>query len=299
MDRTPISRNLGRVLAILAIAAAQPSVAQSPSVRQASFDKGVRACAAGKYAAAASLFEAATAGQANSDDALRHLAAARTWMCKRFVGPLPISVGKKAEEALNKILSADSHDASAITAMGVVKFFEAAGNKTFADNLPKLDEARTWFERALAQDPSRPDTMYALAVVDFHKAFSQIQARMKPAEWNGPITDPNRRREMGEVQHLLEGAITRLNRLTATDRADSYALTYLSLALRQKALFAPDAAEYHREMDAAEEFFTRALDASKPAAGLKAAQTCELSAGIGYALEPPPPPPPPPPPRGI
>src|ERR1700682_6535403 len=261
--------------------------------------KGIQAYKAYRYQEAVEAFQ--RAAELNPNEVNPHLYLATAFMVEYIPGagsPQNLDFAHGAESEFDMVLRLDPNNQTALMSLASLSYQEALGNQG-SEKIRKLDESASWYERVLAVDPRNKEAYYSIGAIDWLKSYADIvkaRARlgMRPEE-PGPLKDPAVRRELRErYGTVIENGISSLQKALDIDPTYDDAMAYMNLMIRYRADLAGSREQYSREIEVADQWLKKALEARRNNSGSSGISDGVLG-GINPALAPPPPPPPPPP----
>ena len=184
-------------------------------------------------------------------------------------------------------LGIDPTQKTAVSALACLTYQEALGITDASQKNLKLDEAASWYHRALAIDPRDDEAYYSLGVIVWAKWYPAWWAARTSkgmgADQEGPLPTASLRRELSEkYDRLIEEGIDDIRNALKIDPGYKDAMTYMSLFIQERADLRDTPQEYSLEISEADRWLRRA----------KSAKQRNFTA-FPFPLEPPPAPPPP------
>ncbi len=231
-------------------------------------NKGVSAYRNAKYNDAVSLFQEAADLDPTNLNARTYLAIA--YMMQWIPGaqsPENVQFAAKAREEFGKVLSQDANETTALASLASLAYNEA-------DSLPpdqkvaKLDEAADWYKKLIVADPKNRDAYYGLGAIAQKKFYpalmlARVDANMKPDE-PGPLKDKKAKAELSaKYSPIIEDGLQDLQKALDIDKDSDDAMAYMNLLIREKADLSEDKEEYKKQIEVADSWLEKALDARK------------------------------------
>ncbi len=257
------------------------------------FNQGVQAYKNARYAEAADAFQKVVDLSPNDIAARLYLAQALLSQYVPNAQPTEnteLAVRAKAE--FQEIVRRDPTQKIAVSALASLTYQEALGITEVSQKNLKLDEAASWYRRAIAIDPRDDEAYYSLGVI--------VWAKWYPAWWEaratvgirtdqpGPLPTASLRHALSEkYNRLIEVGTADFQNALKIDPEYADAMTYMGLFIRERADLRDTSEEYRRDVDQADRWVRRA----------KSAKRTSPRAPLFPFMPPPPPPPPPPDPR--
>jgi len=141
-----------------------------------------------------------------------------------------------------------------------------------------LNETADWNHKLIDADPNNKQAYYFLGVVAYRKwhpalGLAQLDQKMKPDD-PGPFKDKKVKEKLkGDYGASLDQGIADLQKALDIDKDYSDAMAYMNLLIRERAYLAEDKAEYEKEVNTANDWLQKALDAKKANAAKAAASS--------------------------
>jgi len=251
-------------------------------------NKGIREYKDARYPEAVASFQKAV--DLNPSEAKARLYLGTAWMSQYIPGadsPENLARAAKAEQEFNQVLLIDPADKVALASLASLSYVQK-----------KFDEARPWYGKLLAVDPTNKEAYYTLGVIAWSQWFpvytaTRARLGMRPEE-PGPIADWNTRQELrNQYGGLIDGGISNLQKALAIDPRYDDAMAYMNLLIRERADLLDSKEEYRQAVATADDWVMKALQTKKE----KAEAGNSFVRYQPQATVPPPPPPTPPPPR--
>jgi TonB family protein len=262
-------------------------------------NRGVREYKNARYPDAVDAFQKAV--DLNPNEVTPRLYLATAWMSQYIPGaesPENLDIAGKAETEFNQVLHLDPNNSVALKSIASLMYQEAQGKPNMTAKVRKLDEAASWYEKLLVVDPRDREAYYSIAVIDWVKWYpNYMRARadlgMRPED-PGPLTSAAvRARLKKENSAQIEHGISYLEKALQIDPQYSDAMAYMNLFIRERADLVDTPAEYQRDIEVADHWVQRALEARKNTMTLSPEVALSPRAIVGGTTVPPPPPPPP------
>lgn len=221
-------------------------------------NKGVRAYKNTKYAEAVKSFQEAVDLDPDFPTARLYLATA--YMSQWIPGAESDENKKFAQAAMDnflKVLEKDPNDKLAIASIASLYY-----------NQKKFQEAKEWNERLLKVDGQNKEALYTLGVIAWGKAYpvrgeARAKLSMKPED-PGPIKDKKVRAEVREKNlAIVQDGLKQLEAAVQVDADYDDAYAYLNLMHRELADLADTTEEYKKEIELADNYVQKALEAKK------------------------------------
>jgi tetratricopeptide (TPR) repeat protein len=267
--------------AVMAVALVSTGCAKLES--RDNLNKGVTAYKNAKYAEASSFFRKAIELDPDNPNARLYLATA--YMVQWIPGadsPDNNEFAKNARNEFNKVLEKDPKEKVALASLASLAFNEGkstpAAEATLAKRLEKFEEAKKWYNKLLEVDSSDKTAYYSLGVIAWENWYPALmQARssmsMKPED-PGPLKDKKVRAELREKYGAtIEEGIKNLMKAIEQDKEYDDAMAYVNLLIRERADLADTKEAYEKDVEVANDWVQKALDAKKAKAARQPTQT--------------------------
>jgi tetratricopeptide (TPR) repeat protein len=267
-------RKLTIVIAAVALAFAATGCNKLKSRSQV--NEGVQAFKGAQYPQAVEHFKTAVDLDPTFLSAREYLAVAYYQQyIPGAVSPENTQMAEAAYDQFQKVLEQNPKDQLAI--MSIASLFL---------NQQKWDEAKQWFEKAIAVTPNNKDAYYSLGFIvwsRWYPAFGQALASlgMRPED-PGPIKDKKVKAELTEKWGpVIEEGLKDLDKAMEIDTEFDDAMTYESLLIRERAYLADSKEEYEQQIKSADGWLDKAMATKKSKEEKKAKQS-----GGGIVAEP-------------
>ena len=221
-------------------------------------NQGVRAYKATKYADAVKSFQLAV--ELDPDFPTARLYLATAYMSQWIPGAESDENKKFATAAYDnfqKVLEKDPNDKLAIASIASLYY-----------NQKKFQEAKEWNERLLKVDSQSKEALYTLGVIAWGKAYpvrgeARAKLSMKPED-PGPLKDKKVRAEVRKKNFaLVQDGLRQLEAAVKVDPDYDDAYAYLNLMHRELADISDSPEEYKKELEQADAYVQKALEAKK------------------------------------
>src|SRR5260370_868205 len=210
-------------------------------------------------------------GELNRNEGAPHLYLGTAWM-HLFI-PGAVSFGNfdpqhSAEVEFNRVLQLDPKNLTALQSLASLNYQEAQDIQNEQEKFRKLDETASWYQRVLSVDPRNREAYYSLGVIDWIKWYqnwsgARAQLRMAPGE-PGPLNNPAVRQDlMARYSSVISGGMANLDKALEIDPRYSDAMAYMNLFVRERADLRDTPGEYQRDVEVADQWVQKALDAKK------------------------------------
>jgi len=247
----------------LAVALAGMVLSMSGCNRLAARDqlnKGVEAYKGAHYEEAIGHFQKATQLDPSLPMAKSYLATALAQnVVPGLDTPDNLKTAQQAIDIFQEVLAKDPHDINSMKNIASINF-----------QIKKLDEAKTWQKKVLAEDPKDPEAAYTVGVIDWMQAHQNTLAALLSAGVNddgeGNAKAPKNVMEPLKAKNgpLVDEALQYLSQ--AVENRPNYddAMAYLNLIYRRKAdVDFGDEAARKDDVAKAEEWRTKAMGTRK------------------------------------
>jgi tetratricopeptide (TPR) repeat protein len=175
---------------------------------------------------------------------------------------------KAAQDEFLKVLEREPNNSVAISTLASLHYNQAQGNKPVEEKMQKLDEAREWYQKLAQVEPSNKEAFYSLGVISWAKwypALMETRAKlgMKPED-PGPIKDKKIKEELKQKwTPVIEAGIQNLEKALQIDPEYDEAMAYMNLLVRERADLADSPEEYKKQIEVADNWVQKALEAKK------------------------------------
>jgi cytochrome c-type biogenesis protein CcmH/NrfG len=240
-----------------------------------SLNKGVQAYKNARYQEAVDYFKTAIQLDPENPNAKLYLATA--YMIQYIPGadsPENNKMAQAAYDQFQEVLKQDPNNSVAMASIALLYF-----------NQKKMDDAQQWYSKLAQVDPNNKEAFYTLGVIAWTQAYQdRMEARakmgMKPED-PGPLKDKKVRDALREKNGaIIEDGIQKLTRAIEIDPQYDDAMAYLNLLHRERADLADTSDAYKKDVEVADAWVQKTLDAKKA----KAAAAAE-AAGTGIIQE--------------
>lgn len=191
--------------------------------------------------------------------------------------PDNVKLAQAATDEFLTVLKSDPKDKTALAYLASLNFQQASASADLTEKMKKLDEAQQWYTRLTQVDPGNKEAWYSLGVIDWLKWYpkwstARAKLGLKPED-PGPIKDPKVRAELkADYGSLIEDGLKNLQRALDIDSNYDDAMAYENLLIRERADLQDTPQAYKADIDTANNWIQKALEAKKIKAQ-KAAQT--------------------------
>ena len=241
-------------------------------------NRGVQAYKSARYADAVEFFKTAVALDPNNLNGRLYLATA--YMSQYIPGaesPENLQLAKQAKEEFLRVLEKDANDKTALASLASLSYQQAQGMPDLEQKLKKLDEAKEWYLKLIAADPSNKEGYYSLGVIDWVKWYaawmkSRADLGMKPEE-PGPLKDKKVKAQLKEsYSAIIDDGIKNLQKALDIDPNYDDAMAYMNLLIRERADLDETPEQYKKDVETADSWVQKALDTKKMKAAKEAAK---------------------------
>ncbi len=253
-------------VAILLFSTASLFAGQQSSSVQALMAEGAEAYRQAHFKQAAEAFRKAVEQEPSNLEA--HLDLAGAYMVQYIPGFDSEENQQNLTQATaeyNAVLQLDPSNNKAILSLAQLDFNSAAALRDQAQ-IEKLDEAADLFRRLASVDPINAEAYYYQGVIAWSRflpAYSQarIRAGMRPED-SGPLPDTVIRQQLSDKYgRSIDEGLTNLNKALAINPDNTDAMSYMNLLLRERAVLRSTQAESDQDIEQAEEWTGKALEA--------------------------------------
>jgi tetratricopeptide (TPR) repeat protein len=241
---------------VLLLSLVSLATAQSPAREQ--LNLGVRAFRNADYAQAVQHF--AEAVRLDPESVTARLYLGTGYMSQYIPGAQHtenLRMFDLAVEQFQAVLERDVTSAVAVASLGSLYY----NNKNF-------DDAKRWYEKLTTLNADSKEAWYTLGVIAWSKWYpvysaARAKAGMKPQD-PGPIVDKNIRQDLKtRFGPMIEEGMRNLEHALQLDPEYDDAMAYMNLLVRERADLLDAAAEYAKEIDAADKWVQKALATKK------------------------------------
>jgi tetratricopeptide (TPR) repeat protein len=197
--------------------------------------------------------------------------------------PDNVRLAQAASDEFMNVLKTDPKDKTALAYLASLNFQQAGASGDLNQKMQKLDVAREWYTRLTQVDPNNKDAWYSLGVIDWMKWYpkwstARAKLGMKPED-PGPIKDPKVRAQLKtDNGALIDDGLKNLQKALDIDQNYSDAMAYLNLLIRERADLQDTPQAYKADIDTANNWVQKALEAKKIVAARAAAATGQVTA---------------------
>jgi tetratricopeptide (TPR) repeat protein len=248
---------------VLAVALAGMALSMSGCNRLMARDqlnKGVEAYKATHYEEAIDHFQKATQLDPSLPMAKSYLATALAQnVVPGLDTPDNVKTAQQAIDIFQELLSKDPHDVNSMKQIAGIEF-----------SIKRLDDAKGWQKKVLAEDPKDPEAAYTVGVIDWMAAHTNTLNALVPAgitdDGAGNAKAPKNIMEPLKAQNgpLVDEALQYLNQAVANRSNYDDAMSYLNLVYRAKAnLDYGNADAVKADLDAAKDWSTKSMGTRK------------------------------------
>jgi tetratricopeptide (TPR) repeat protein len=145
-------------------------------------------------------------------------------------------------------------------------------------NQEKWDDAKQWFEKAIAVSPNNKDAYYSLGFIVWSKWYPALGQAMASVgmrqEDPGPIKDKKVKAELREKwEPSIEDGLKDLDKALEIDPEFDDAMSYENLLIRERAYLADTKEEYEQQAKIADGWLDKAMAVKKSKEEKKAKQS--------------------------
>ncbi|HWQ55848.1 MAG TPA: tetratricopeptide repeat protein [Bryobacteraceae bacterium] len=229
-------------------------------------NKGVQSFKSAQYSEAVEHFKTAVELDPTFSTARLYLATA--YMNQYIPGaesPENVQMAQAAFDEFNKVLAENPKDTVALASIAMLKLQQK-----------NWDEAKQWYEKLVAVDPTNKEAYYSLGFIAWSKWYpiygtARAGLGMKPED-PGPIKDKKVKEEL-KAKHLPEvnEGLKNLEKALQLDPEYDDAMAYVNLLTRERADLLDTPEEYRKEIEVADNWIQKALAAKKAKAERKPA----------------------------
>ncbi len=260
------------ILALIVI----PLAAQDAGDWRAWLNKGIQAYKSARYDEATEAFQKAVA--LNPDDVTPHLYLGTAYMTQYIPGaqsPENQDLARRAEAEFNSVLQLDPNDKTALASLASLAYQQAQISGDPAEKLRHLDEADGWYQKLALVDSQNKEAYYSRGVIVWAKWYpssmrARAEAGMKPED-PGPLPNPAVRHQLSaQFSALIERGMEYLQKALEIDPNYDDAMAYLNLLIRERADLRDTREQYRRDVELADQWVQKALDAKRAKAPAEA-----------------------------
>lgn len=227
-------------------------------------NKGVQSFKNANYDQAVEHFK--TAVQLDPAFPIARLYLATAYMNQYIPGAESTENLQKAQAARDeflKVLEAEPKNTVAIASVAMLHLQQK-----------QWDEAKQWYEKLVAVDPNNKEAFYSLGFIAWSKWYpaygaARVDMGMKPED-PGPFKDKKIKEEL-KAKHLdaINEGLKNLDRALQLDPEYDDAMAYVNLLTRERADLLDSPEEYKKEIQVADDWIQKALQAKKAKAERK------------------------------
>ena len=231
-----------------------------------SLNKGVAAFRAGQYQSAAEAFKTAVDLDPTFPTARLYLAT--SYMSQYIPGSDSPENKKNADAAMDQFNKVLADDPKSLLAM------QSIANLYY--QMKKFDEAKEWYAKVVAQDPSNKEAYYTLGVIAWTEFITpdreaRNNLKMKPEDV-GPLKDVKVREALkAKYKPSLDAGLEAVKKALAIDPEYENAMAYYNLLLRYRADLDDTREQYLADWKEADTWVQKNLETVKLKAERKAA----------------------------
>jgi Tfp pilus assembly protein PilF len=231
-------------------------------------NQGVATFKGGKYAEAVEHFKTAIDLDNSNPNARLYLATA--YMSQWIPGadsPENVRMATQAKEEFNKVLAQDPNNTSAIASLASLAFNEAT-SLTPDKKQAMFDEAAMWYHKLIQIDPKNKEAYYTLGVIAWQRWYPALQVaranlKMKPED-PGPLKDKKVKEELRtQYASVIDDGMQNLQKALDIDPEYDDAMAYMNLLVRERADLVDSPEDYKKQVEVADSWVQKALDAKK------------------------------------
>jgi tetratricopeptide (TPR) repeat protein len=270
------------VAGILALALATSGCDKLKSRDQ--LNQGVQSFKNAKYTDAVEHFKQAIDLDPSNPNARLYLATA--YYVQYIPGaesPDNVKLAQAATDEFMSVLKTDPKDRTALAYLASLNFQQASASADLTEKMKKLDVAQEWYTKLTQVDPSNKEAWYSLGVIDWLKWYpkwstARAKLGLKPED-PGPLKDPKVRAELKtDYGALIDDGLKNLQKALDLDSNYDDAMAYMNLLIRERADLADTPQAYKADVDTANNWIQKALEAKKIKAAKAAAATGQVTA---------------------
>ena len=172
-------------------------------------------------------------------------------------------VGEQAITEFQKVLVGDANNTGSISGIASLYF-----------QMKKFDDAKEWYKRHVALDPTNAEAFYSIGVINWTQTYQprmelKKKLNLRPDE---PIKDAKERAALAEKNMpLVEEGIQMLDKAMAARAEYDDAMAYQNLLYRERADIVESAAEREDLLNRADEMVEQSLAIKKKRASTETA----------------------------
>jgi tetratricopeptide (TPR) repeat protein len=194
-------------------------------------NKGVDSYKSARYEEAIGHFQKATQLDPSLPMAKTYLATALAQnVVPGLDTPENLQTAQQAISIFQEVLAKDPTDVNSLKQVAGIYF-----------SIKKLDDAKVWQKKVLAQDPKDPEAAYTVGVIDWTQAHLNTLRELVPAgvtdDGEGNVKAPKKVMEVLKQENapLVEEGLQYLNQAMANRANYDEAMSYMNLVYRRKA----------------------------------------------------------------
>jgi tetratricopeptide (TPR) repeat protein len=194
-------------------------------------NKGVDSYKSARYEEAIGHFQKATQLDPSLPMAKTYLATALAQnVVPGLDTPENLQTAQQAISIFQEVLAKDPTDVNSLKQVAGIYF-----------SIKKLDDAKVWQKKVLAQDPKDPEAAYTVGVIDWTQAHLNTLRELVPAgvtdDGEGNVKAPKKVMEVLKQENapLVEDGLQYLNQAMANRANYDEAMSYMNLVYRRKA----------------------------------------------------------------
>jgi len=194
-------------------------------------NKGVDSYKSARYEEAIGHFQKATQLDPSLPMAKTYLATALAQnVVPGLDTPENLQTAQQAISIFQEVLAKDPTDVNSLKQVAGIYF-----------SIKKLDDAKAWQKKVLAQDPKDPEAAYTVGVIDWTQAHLNTLRELVPAgvtdDGEGNVKAPKKVMEVLKQENapLVEEGLQYLNQAMANRANYDEAMSYMNLVYRRKA----------------------------------------------------------------
>jgi len=247
-------------------------------------NQGVQSFKSAKYTDAVEHFKQAIDLDPSNPNARLYLATA--YYVQYIPGaesPDNVKLAQAATDEFMSVLKTDPKDRTALAYLASLNFQQASASADLSEKMKKLDVAKDWYTRLTQVDPSNKEAWYSLGVIDWLKWYpkwstARAKLGLKPED-PGPLKNPAVRAELKtDYGALIDDGLKNLQKALDLDSNYDDAMAYMNLLIRERADLADTPQAYKADVDTANNWIQKALEAKKIKAAKAAAATGQVTA---------------------